>query len=226
MSSDKHPSARGSAAGFELPVACLERAYSLIAQGGRRILGLVAPPGAGKSTLAQGLAAALGDLAQVVPMDGFHLSNAALQKSGRLGRKGAPDTFDAAGYLHLLQRLRQQPAGETIYAPEYLRSFEEGIAGSIAVQAATPLIITEGNYLLMQDGPWAQVRGLLDEAWYLEIDDALRESWLLARHMQFGKTYDQARAWIATTDAPNAIEIAKSGSLAHWRVPPPRSKPD
>lgn len=216
MNHQSAPSADTST--FALPTACLERAQKLIAQGGRRVLGIAAPPGAGKSTLAQSLANALGDLAQVVPMDGFHLANATLQKLGLLGRKGAADTFDAAGYVHLLQRLRQQKLGETIYAPTYLRGIEEGIAGSIAIQADTPLIITEGNYLLLQDGPWAPVRGLLDEAWYIDIDDHLRESRLLARHVQFGKSHDQALVWITTTDAPNALKIAKTATQAHWRI--------
>ncbi len=203
---------------FELPAACVERARKLINAGGRKILGIVAPPGAGKSTLAEGLAQAMAGQARVVPMDGFHLSNAALQRLGRLGRKGAPDTFDAEGYVHLLRRLRQQRPEETVYAPEYLRNLEEGIAGSIAVHSDTPLIITEGNYLLHDDGAWGQVRGLLDEVWYLHIDDALRESRLLARHMQFGKSREAALAWIAATDTPNALAIAKNSAKADWRI--------
>ena len=151
-------------------------------------------------------------------MDGFHLSNAALQLLGRADRKGAPDTFDADGYAHLLRRLRAQNAdtnaAQTIYAPLYLRTLEEGIAGSLAIHASTQLIITEGNYLLLDDPDWAAVRSLLDEVWYLDIDDALRESRLLQRHMQFGKTRAQALAWITQTDAPNALRIALTRSRA------------
>lgn len=150
-----------------IPAECLARAQQLIDSGGRKILGIVAAPGAGKSTLALQLATALGDKAQVVPMDGFHLSNTALAVLGRLDRKGAPDTFDAEGYAQLLMRLRSQTPGQTleqtIYAPEYVRGIEEGIAGSLAINAHTPLIITEGNYLLLQDSGWAPVHALLDE---------------------------------------------------------------
>jgi len=203
---------------FELPPGCLHRAEQLLARGQRKILGIVAPPGAGKSTLAQALEQALRGRAQVVPMDGFHLSNAALQRLGRADRKGAPDTFDADGYAHLLRRLRAQNAdtnaAQTIYAPLYLRTLEEGIAGSLAIHASTQLIITEGNYLLLDDPDWAAVRSLLDEVWYLDIDDALRESRLLQRHMQFGKTRAQALAWITQTDAPNALRIALTRSRA------------
>lgn len=205
-------------ASIALPAGCLERARALLAQGGRRILGMVAPPGAGKSTLAQGLAHALGSAAQVVPMDGFHLSNAALAQLGRSNRKGAADTFDALGYLHLLQRLRLQQAGETIYAPAYLRTIEEAVAGAIAVHADTPLLITEGNYLLLPGTPWNQVRGMLDEVWYLELDEQVREQRLLARHRQFGKSQAQAQAWIANTDAPNAVQIAACRERADWLV--------
>lgn len=198
--------------------AALARAERFLGTGKRHILGIVAPPGAGKSTLAAALAEALGTQAQVVPMDGFHLANAELQRLGRAHRKGAPDTFDAAGYCHLLRRLRQQTAHETIYAPAYHREIEEGVAGAIAVQADTPLIITEGNYLLLDDGPWAPVRDALDEAWYLEVDDTLRQSRLLARHMHFGRSHADALAWVANTDEPNARQIAKSRPRAHWTL--------
>jgi pantothenate kinase len=164
------------------------------------------------------LAEALGVQAQVVPMDGFHLANSELQRLGRAHRKGAPDTFDAVGYRHLLQRLRDQPAGETIYAPAYLRELEEGLAGAIAVQPETRLIITEGNYLLLEDGAWAGVRDALDEAWYLEVDDTLRHTRLLARHMQFGRNREDAMAWIANTDEPNALRIAAARHRADWTV--------
>jgi pantothenate kinase len=198
--------------------AALARARRLLETGGRRILGIAAPPGAGKSTLAEALAGALGAQAQVVPMDGFHLANSELQRLERAHRKGAPDTFDAAGFCNLLRRLRNQPFDETIYAPAYLREMEEGIAGSIAVQAETRLIITEGNYLLLDDGAWAGVRGLLDEAWYLEVDDALRQTRLLARHMQFGRTREDALAWITSTDEPNARRIAAMRHRADWTL--------
>lgn len=196
----------------------VSRAHELLGRERRQILGIAAPPGAGKSTLAEALANALGAQAQVVPMDGFHLANAELQRLGLAHRKGAPDTFDAAGYCHLLLRIRRQMPGETVYAPAYHRSLEEGVAGSIAVRSDTRLIITEGNYLLLDDGPWAAVREALDEAWYLDVDDSLRQSRLLARHMQFGRSREDALAWIESTDEPNAKRIAASRHRADWTV--------
>ena len=201
-----------------LPPAVLQRARALLASGQRKILGIVASPGAGKSTLAQSLLQALGQQAQIVPMDGFHLANSELKRLGRAGRKGAPDTFDAAGYVNLLRRIRGQAPGETIYAPEYRRELEEGIAGAIAVDASTPLIITEGNYLLLEDGAWGDVRGVLDEAWFLDLDTSVRHQRLLERHMRFGRSQEAALAWIAGTDEPNAQRIERTRQRADWVI--------
>lgn len=201
-----------------LPPAVLQRARALLASGQRKILGIVASPGAGKSTLAQSLLQALGPQAQIVPMDGFHLANSELKRLGRAGRKGAPDTFDAAGYVNLLRRIRGQAPGETIYAPEYRRELEEGIAGAIAVDASTPLIITEGNYLLLEDGAWGDVRGVLDEAWFLDLDTSVRHQRLLERHMRFGRSQEAALAWIAGTDEPNAQRIERTRQRADWVI--------
>jgi pantothenate kinase len=168
------------------------------------LLGLVGPPGAGKSTLAQALQQVFAEVSQVVPMDGFHLANVELQRLGRAGRKGAPDTFDAAGYAALLRRLRTQGPDEIVYAPEFRREIEEPVAGAIAVLPQTRLVITEGNYLLLDQGPWAPVAGLLDEVWYVEVDDRLRTARLTQRHEQFGRSPQEAIDWVAQTDEPNA----------------------
>ncbi|MDP3650985.1 MAG: nucleoside/nucleotide kinase family protein [Rhodoferax sp.] len=202
-----------------VPAHCRERAARWIASGQRKLLGIVAPPGAGKSSFAQALATALAPAAQVVPMDGFHLANTELARLGRAERKGAPDTFDAFGYAHLLRRIRAQADGPTIYAPDYRRALEEGVAGAIAIEAHTPLILTEGNYLLLEDGGWAEVRGVLDEVWYLDVDDTVRRERLLARHMRFGRSREQALTWMAHTDEPNTLRIAANRHLADLWVP-------
>jgi len=215
-----------------LPADALARLQALAARppaadGSRRVLlGLVGAPGAGKSTLAAQLLQHLdrpAGRAQAVPMDGFHLAQAELQRLGRAGRKGAPDTFDAHGYLALLRRLRAPRPGETVYAPAFHREIEEPVAGEIAVAPEVEIVITEGNYLLLADGPWAEVAGLLDETWYVEVDDALRDERLLARHRQFGRSAEAAREWVAATDAPNALRIAAGRSRAdfifRWPAP-------
>ena len=182
----------------------LQRIHALLASGSRRVLGIVGPPGSGKSTLAQQLAEAFGDKVVVVPMDGYHLANAELARLGRADRKGAQDTFDSAGYVALLRRLKANAPEETVYAPHFERLLEEPIAGAIAVPSTIRLVITEGNYLLLQQGPWAQVKALLDEVWYVDVDSTLRQSRLIERHVRFGRTADAARVWVDNTDEPNA----------------------
>lgn len=203
--------------------AYLSRISALLADGQRKLLGLVGPPGGGKSTLAQALLDALPGQAVVVPMDGFHLANAELARLGRALRKGAPDTFDSAGYVALLRRLKAQRADDIVYAPEFRRDIEEPIAGAIAVLPQVPLVITEGNYLLLDTGPWADVREQLDEVWFVDIDAALRQDRLVGRHMQFGRTLQEARDWVAATDEPNARLIAATRHRAdvefRWNEP-------
>lgn len=195
-----------------------ERLDALMEGSGRRILGIAGLPGAGKSTLVAQLLAHAGDIAVGVPMDGFHLANAELARLGRAARKGASDTFDAAGYVALLRRLRGPVPGETVYAPAFHREIEEPIAGEIGVPADTRLVITEGNYLLLDEGPWKDVRGMLDEVWFVDVDDAQRHEQLLARHMRYGRSRQDALDWIEHTDEPNARRIALTAALADFKV--------
>ncbi len=175
--------------------------------GGRKILGIVGPPGCGKSTLAAALLEFLGDDAVAVPMDGYHLANVELARLGRAGRKGAEDTFDSAGYVSLLRRLKGQQTNEIVYAPEFRREIEEPIANAIPVFPETQLVITEGNYLLLDHGHWAGISELLDEIWYVDIDHSVRRERLVRRHMHFGRSQSAAEDWVANTDEPNAVRI-------------------
>lgn len=196
----------------------LAQLHQRLQRPGRHIVGLMGPPGAGKSTLAERIAAHFGAQAQIVPMDGYHLANSELERLGRRGRKGAPDTFDAWGYVALLQRLRQQGPGEVVYAPEYRRTLEEPVAGAIAIAPTTRLLVTEGNYLGLDTGAWAGVAPLLDELWYVEVDDTLRRQRLTARHVQFGRTPEDAARWVEVTDEPNARLIASTRARAQGVV--------
>ncbi|MET9802421.1 nucleoside/nucleotide kinase family protein [Streptomyces sp. NPDC006368] len=197
------------------------RARRLAVPGTRRVLGLAGAPGAGKSTLAGRLVERLGPLAVLVPMDGFHLAQAELRRLGRTGRKGAPDTFDAAGYAALLARLRAPEPGVTVYAPAFDRGLEEPVAGSIPVAPDVPLVVTEGNYLLHDEGPWAPVRALLDEVWFLEPDDRRRVSRLVERHIRFGKDRPEAERWVRESDEANARLVATGRTRADLVVPVP-----
>lgn len=195
----------------------LEKANEVLSLGGRRLLGLCGAPGSGKSALSAELQQALGAQAVVVPMDGYHLAQAELERLQRADRKGAPDTFDAAGYIALLRRLRAQPAGEIIYVPAFRREIEEPVAGAIPVFPETPLVITEGNYLLL-DGPWAPVRKELDTCWFVDTNEVERNSWLLARHVRYGRSQAKARAWIEQADAPNARLIRETRERAYLLI--------
>lgn len=191
----------------------ISRARSLAQVGQRRVLGITGAPGSGKGTIAEAVLSALGDLAVVVPMDGYHLSGTQLDRLKLADRRGAPDTFDASGFVSLLHRLRE-PHGDTVYAPEFRRDIEESYAGSIAVPSDVPLVITEGNYLLHDDEPWAQIRGLLDECWFAAPNDHLRVARLVERHVRFGKTPEQAREWVRRSDEANAAIVARTRSRA------------
>ncbi|MEU6357671.1 nucleoside/nucleotide kinase family protein [Streptomyces sp. NPDC047072] len=178
------------------------RARALAAPGGRTLLGIAGSPGSGKTTLAEQLVRALNGSGEPwaahVPMDGFHLADVELDRLGLRDRKGAPETFDAGGYAALLRRLREEP--EIVYAPGFERVLEQPIAGAIPVLPTARLIVTEGNYLLL----WPRVRAQLDEVWFCELDEDERLRRLIARHEEFGKSHEDAVAWVHRSDQPNA----------------------
>ncbi len=200
-----------------LPADLHARLDALLAPGGRRLLGLAGAPGAGKSTVAAQVVQAVGPLAVVVPMDGFHLAQTELERLGRADRKGAPDTFDADGFVALLTRLRDD--ARTVYAPEYRRDLRNPVAGAIAVQPEVRLVVVEGNYLLLDEHGFGPVAGLLDESWFLAPDDELRRARLVARHESFGKSPQTARAWSHGPDEQNARLVAATAARADVVVP-------
>lgn len=180
---------------------------------GRRILGITGAPGSGKSTLATAIILQLDGNAVDVPMDGFHLSNAELERLGRHGRKGAPDTFDATAYVSLLRRLKENN-DEVVYAPSFRRQLDEPIANAIAIDRQVPLVVTEGNYLLVDQFPWALLRSILDEVWYLELDKETRNERLIARHVRYGKSLKAAREWVERNDEANAALVVATRARA------------
>lgn len=191
------------------------RVKELLNSSGNRILiGIVGKPGAGKSTLSAYLLKELqSPEITVVPMDGYHFSNAVLQKLGRAERKGAPDTFDAAGFAALLKRIRYENSAN-IYYPIFDRAIEESIAAQGVVTTETKVVIVEGNYLLHDIGDWKEVAGLLDEIWFVDVDDEIRLQRLIARHIAYGKTPVQAEAWSRGSDEVNAKIIEQTRSRA------------
>ncbi|WP_392959464.1 nucleoside/nucleotide kinase family protein [Streptomyces sp. LN245] len=201
----------------------VERAAALVRPGRRALLGIAGSPGAGKTTLAERLVGRLDEAGPFrvahVPMDGFHLADAELDRLGRRDRKGAPDTFDAAGYAALLRRLREDEE-ELVYAPGFERVLEQPLAGALPVPRAARLIVTEGNYLLLREDAWARARAQLDEVWFCELDEADRIRRLVARHEEFGKDHETAVAWVLGTDQRNAELVAATRDRADLVVGP------
>lgn len=195
--------------------AAIRRAQQLTVDSGRVLIGLTGAPGSGKSTLGAQLvgAPAAGATAVLVPMDGFHLAQCELIRLGIADRKGSPDTFDASGYVALLRRI-SEATDAVVYAPAFDRGQEEPIAGAIAVPAHANCIVTEGNYLLLDAAPWRGVREVTTEIWFCEIDDELRRSRLVARHQEFGKSAQEAAAWVARVDETNAALVAATRHAA------------
>lgn len=188
----------------------------LQAKRSRVIIGIVGEPGSGKSTVAQAIARRF-ESSVIIPMDGFHLSNRQLNLLGRADRKGAPDTFDVAGYVNLLARLRD-PSEHVVYAPDYTRDYEEPIAGSIAVPAGVSPVFTEGNYLLHTDPGWSAVASHLDHIWYLNSDSGRRIERLKSRHEQFGKSREDAALWATGSDEDNARVVRRRRDAADLQI--------
>lgn len=178
---------------------------------GRFIAALAGPPAAGKSTLAAELVALIGTGAKVVPMDGFHYDDAVLHARGARGRKGAPDTFDAQGFFHLLRRLKVE---SEVAIPLFDRALEISRAGADIIGPQDKILIVEGNYLLLNESPWPDALPLYDLTIWIDVAEAQLTARLMDRWAGYGKTEDQARAWIEGNDLPNIRRVVAGSGQA------------
>ncbi len=187
----------------------------------RIVIGIAGSPGGGKTTLAEQLVQILNlgdqEIAVQLPMDGYHLANATLDRLGIHDRKGAIDTFDGWGFLSLVKRLANE-LDHTIYAPSFRREIDEGVAGEIAIEPHHQIVIIEGNYLLADSTPWGEVRNNLDESWFCSTPHEERLRRLVERHVRFGRTQEDAERWAVEVDGVNAALIATTAINANLVV--------
>jgi pantothenate kinase len=183
---------------------------SSLPSGGRYMLGLVGYPGAGKSTTANYLVEGInlaqngdGEIAVVLPMDGFHRYNAQLKEMNLFHLKGVPDSFDGQSFVSLLRRVRQERT-QTIGCPCFDRALEEPTEDAIKIKPSHKLVVVEGNYLLLDRPPWDKVRENLDEVWFVDCDKVEMKNRLKIRHALGGRDPEAARIKMESTDLPNA----------------------
>lgn len=175
----------------------------------RVVIGITGKPGAGKSTVTSKLKETIpGERTVILSQDGYHLSNLQLESLGRSNFKGAPDTFDSEGFSKILLRVKSE-LKNNIYFPVFHREIEESISAEGLITEKTNVVLVEGNYLLFETHGWGEVAKHLDEIWYLQVDDDLRLSRLVARHIEFGKNPQVAVAWAHGSDEANARLIEK-----------------
>ena len=185
----------------------------------RLIVAIAGAPGSGKSTLAERLRekiVASGERVAVVPMDGFHFDDRVLVARGLLTRKGAPETFDVAGFRHLMMRLRAREADVAI--PVFDRSIELARAGAAIVPAETRIILAEGNYLLLDEAPWDSLAGDFDLTVWLDVPVDELERRLVRRWLDHGFAPDKARDKALSNDIPNARRVAAGSRKADFTL--------
>ena len=198
--------------------AALRRALELTNTQQRYLLGIAGKPGAGKSTFTEFLKSQIASQSiAILPMDGFHMSNEKLVELGRRDRKGAPDTFEIEQFANTLQEVKSGH-GQSIRFPVFDRESESSIQDAGLIAPNTTLVVVEGNYLLLEQGEWRSVRTIFDETWYLETPEELRLERLIARHIRYGKTPQEARTWALGSDETNAQIIGATANLADYIV--------
>lgn len=186
--------------------------------GERTLIAIAGPPGSGKSTLAEAVVKQLNSrvgsepLAALIPMDGFHLDNQDLDKQGLLSRKGAPETFDAAGLVRLVRRIRT--GGTDIHYPLFDRTIDRCQVDAGLLSAETPIVVVEGNYLLLDDSPWNALAGLFDATVFLAPAVEVLEERLIHRWLRYGFSPEMAAEKARANDLRNARLVLEKSLAA------------
>ena len=181
----------------------------------RHVVAIAGPPGAGKSTLADELNKAIvncGEQCAIVPMDGFHLDNTILQNKGLLDRKGAPETFDASGFVHLVKRLSAEE--DAVYVPVFDRDRDIAIAGSSCIDAKTKILLVEGNYLFLNSAPWRELGSFWDTSFFINPGMEIIQQRLEQRWLDQGLSQEQSETRVLANDIPNAKTVLQQSALA------------
>jgi pantothenate kinase len=203
-----------------------EAALALLVERARRVLsnhqgrvaiGLAGGPGVGKSTLAVKLVDALNEgtpnLAAYVPMDGFHMRHAKLESLGTAKDKGAPHTFEGAAFAEFLAGVKA--ATGPVSGPGYSREIEDVVIDAFIVPAGVRVLVVEGNYLLLANAPWWQVRPLLDLAVFIDLPRDTVKQRLLKRHAEHGLfTAERNRQHVERVDLANYDLVKRSRGRA------------
>jgi pantothenate kinase len=178
----------------------------------RLIVGIAGAPGAGKSTIGEQLVARLGPSAVLLGMDGWHLPQARLVELGRRDRMGAADTFDVDAFVSTLRTVRND--GVSVSVPGFDREIEEPLPDAATITPSFRKVVVEGNYLLLGSGGWQRVAPLLDLSFFVRVEQQERMRRLVARHIRFGKTANDAAAWATGPDEHNARLIQATAPRA------------
>ena len=171
------------------PETLVQRIKTLSGQD-RKLIAIAGAPGSGKSTLAEDLAHKLGPTAAVMPMDGFHLDNDTLHAMELFHRKGAPETFDADGFVALIKRLR---GDDTVPYPTFDRDADRTVPDGGQINETTRIVLVEGNYLLLNQFPWDSLAGLFDMTVRLVVNHETLAARLITRWIDHGLSPENAR---------------------------------